>query len=321
MSTEHPGTSLHDRAAALRAFNRFYTRHLGVLQRGFLGTRFSLTEARILYELAHAEGETASRLAGRIGLDTGYLSRILAGFERERLLERPRSSADRRQRPLRLTAGGRRAAAVLDGRSQGQAVQTLRALSPARQADLIRAMQTVQGLFGPRPPERVFVLRDPRPGDFGWVVQRHGALYAEEYGWDQTFEALVAEIVAGLLEPHDRAGERGWIAERDGENVGCVFVVRRSRQVAQLRLLLVEPTARGHGLGRRLVDECIRFARQQRYRKMVLWTNSVLKEAAHLYREAGFRVVAEGKHRSFGHDLVGQTWELDLGRAAAAGQR
>jgi DNA-binding MarR family transcriptional regulator/GNAT superfamily N-acetyltransferase len=318
MSSPPPGTRLHDRAATLRAFNRFYTRHLGILQRGFLGTRFSLTEARILYELAHAEGETASRLAARIGLDHGYLSRLLARFERERLLERPRSAADRRQRPLRLTAAGRRAAAVLDGRSQRQAADTLRALPPARQVDLIRAMQSVQALLGPRPPDRVFVLRDPRPGDFGWVVQRHGALYAEEYGWDQTFEALVAEIVAGLLKPHDRAGERGWIAERDGENVGCVFVVRRSRHVAQLRLLLVEPAARGHGLGRRLVAECIRFAREQRYRKIVLWTNSVLKEAAHLYREAGFRVVAEDPHRSFGHDLVGQTWELDLGRTARA---
>jgi DNA-binding MarR family transcriptional regulator len=220
MARVAPGTERQQRAAVVRAFNRFYTRHLGVLQRGFLGTRFSLTEARLLYELGHAPDETATRLAARLGLDAGYLSRLLARFERDGLLERPRSSADRRRRPLRLTAGGRRAVAVLDGRSQRQAVDTLRALPPGRQAELIRAMRTVQDLLGPRPPDRMFVLRDPRPGDFGWIIQRHGALYAEEHGWDQSFEALVAEIVTGLLRPHDRTGERGWIAERDGENAG-----------------------------------------------------------------------------------------------------
>jgi GNAT superfamily N-acetyltransferase len=178
-------------------------------------------------------------------------------------------------------------------------------------------MRTVEALLG-RAPERVFVLRDPRPGDFGWIIQRHGALYAEERGWDLTFEALVAEIVCGLLRPHDRTGERGWIAERDGENVGCVFLVRRSRHVGQLRLLLVEPSARGHGLGRRLVEECVRHARRQGYRKMVLWTNAALKPAAHLYREAGFQVVAEERQRHFGHDQVEQTWELDLTRAPGA---
>ena len=312
MARVAPGTELHQRAAVVRGFNRFYTRHLGVLQRGFLGTRFSLTEARLLYELGHAPGETATRLATRLGLDAGYLSRLLARFERDGLLERPRSSADRRRRPLRLTAGGRRSVAVLDGRSQRQAVETLRGLPPGRQAELIRAMRTVQDLLGPRPSDRMFVLRDPRPGDFGWIIQRHGALYAEEYGWDQSFEALVAEIVTGLLRPHDRTGERGWIAERDGENAGCVFVVRRSRHVAQLRLLLVEPSARGHGLGRRLVDECVRFARAQRYRKMMLWTNGALAAAAHLYREAGFEVVAEERKKHFGHDQVEQTWEMDL---------
>jgi DNA-binding MarR family transcriptional regulator/GNAT superfamily N-acetyltransferase len=311
---------LRDLAGSLRAFNRFYTRHLGVLQRGFLGTRFSLTEARILYELAHAEGETASRLGARVGLDAGYLSRILSRLEGERLLERPRSRADRRQRPLRLTGRGRRAAAVLERRSQRQALDSLRGLTPARQAELVRAMQTVQGLLGPRPPDRLFVLRDPRPGDLGWVVQRHGGLYAEEQGWDQTFEGLVAGIVAEYLAPHDRTGERGWIAERDGENVGCIFLVRRSPQVGQLRMLLVEPSARGHGLGRRLVDECVREARRAGYRKLMLWTNGALKEAAHLYREAGFRLVAEERQRHFGHDQVEQTWELDLtpaGRRAA----
>jgi DNA-binding MarR family transcriptional regulator/GNAT superfamily N-acetyltransferase len=316
-----PGTRLQDRAATLRGFNRFYTRHLGVLARGFLGTRFSLTEARILYELAQADGETASRLGSRLGLDPGYLSRIVSRFEKDRLLERPRSLRDRRQRPLRLTARGRREARVLDHRSQRQALRSLGALPPAKQVELVRAMHAVQGLLGPRPTERLFVLRDPRPGDFGWVVQRHGALYAEEYGWDETFEGLVAGIVADMLKPHDRAGERGWIAERDGENVGCIFLVRRSKQVGQLRLLLVEPSARGHGIGRRLVAECIREARQAGYRKMMLWTNDVLKEAAHLYRDAGFKVVAEERHHSFGHELVGQTWELDLRRAPPASTR
>jgi DNA-binding MarR family transcriptional regulator/GNAT superfamily N-acetyltransferase len=305
-------TRLQDLAGRLRAFNRFYTGHLGLLQRGLLGTRFSLTEARVLYELAHSDGQTASHLAARIGLDAGYLSRILARFEKERMLERPRSSADRRRRPLRLTAAGRRAAGVLERRSQRQAVDTVRALSPGRQAELVRAMQTVQDLLGHRSPDRLIVLRDPRPGDWGWVVQRHGALYAEEHGWDETFEGLVAGIVADLLKPHDRTGERGWIAERDGENVGCIFLVRRSKDVGQLRMLLVEPSARGHGLGRRLVDECVREARAAGYRKMMLWTNGALPTAAHLYREAGFRIVSEEKQRHFGHDQVEQTWELDL---------
>ena len=300
------------RATALREFNRFYTRHLGVLERRFLGTRFSLTEARVLYELAQREEETAARLAGRLGLDPGYLSRLLAGFERDRLLERPRSASDRRRRPIRLTGAGRRAAHMLDRRSQRQALDTVRALSPARQGELIRAVRTVQDLLGGRADRHTFLLRDPRPGDHGWVVQRHGALYAEEYGWDQTFEALVAQIVAGLLQPHDRSGERGWVAEKDGENVGCVFLVRRSPQVAQLRLLLVEPSARGHGLGRRLVGECVRFARASGYRRLRLWTTNRQTAAARLYREAGFQVVSEKPQRSFGDDLVTQVWEREL---------
>jgi DNA-binding MarR family transcriptional regulator/predicted N-acetyltransferase YhbS len=301
------------RAAALREFNRFYTRHLGVLQRRFLGSRFSLAEARVLYELGQRDDHTAAHLAARLGLDPGYLSRMLGRLERERLLERPRSAADRRRRPIRLTAGGRRAARVLDGRSQRQALDTVRALPPRRQAELIRAVRTVQDLLGARRESgRTFVLREPRPGDYGWVVQRHGALYAEEYGWDQGFEGLVADIVAGFLKPREHGRVRGWIAEKDGENVGCVFLVRRSAQVAQLRLLLVEPSTRGHGLGRRLVAECVRFAHDARYRRVRLWTNSVLTAAAHLYREAGFRVVSEKPHRSFGADLVGQVWELDL---------
>jgi DNA-binding MarR family transcriptional regulator/N-acetylglutamate synthase-like GNAT family acetyltransferase len=313
-----PSTRLQEGAAHMRAFNRFYTRHLGVLQRGFLGTRFSLTEARVLYELAHADGETASRLAAHLGLDAGYLSRILARFEREGLLERPRSRADRRRRPLRLTGGGRRAAGALDRRSQRQALDALRALPPGRQAELLRAMQTVEGLLGARAADRLVVLRDPRPGDFGWVVQRHGALYADEYGWDQSFEGLVAGIVADYLKPHDRTGERGWIAERDGENVGCIFLVRRSAEVGQLRMLLVEPSARGHGLGRRLVDECVRAARAAGYRKLMLWTNGALAHAAHLYRDAGFRRVAEERQTHFGREQVEQTWELDLKAARAS---
>ena len=310
--------ALGERAAVLREFNRFYTRQLGVLPRGYLGTRFSLTEARVLYELAQREDDTAARLAGRLGLDPGYLSRLLGRFERDRLLERPRAARDRRRRPIRLTAAGRRAARVLDGRSQRQAMDTVRGLSPARQAELIRAVRAVQHLLaGGRESGRAFVLRDPGPGDHGWVVQRHGALYAEEWGWDQGFEALVAKIVAGLLEPHDRAGERGFIAEKDGENVGCVFLVRRSPRVAQLRLLLVEPSVRGLGLGRRLVAECVRFARASGYRTLRLWTTSRQASAARLYREAGFEVVSEKPQRSFGDAFVGQVWELDL-RAGAS---
>lgn len=302
-------SSLHTRAAQVRRFNRFYTQQIGLLRRGFLGTSLSLTQARVLYELAQAESVTASELASRSGLDQGYLSRILSGFAHRGFLDRSRSTVDRRQRPLRLTRAGRREFAILNERQEQEVEAALRKRTPAQQKRLLDSMRTIEELLGDGPPDASVVIREPRPGDYGWVVSRHGALYAEEYGWDRTFEGLVAGIVSEIMES---AEARGWIAEIAGENAGCVFVVPRSRYVAQLRLLLVDSFARGRGLGTRLVEECIRFSRQARYRKLVLWTNSVLKDAARIYGRAGFKITGKKSHHSFGKTLVGQTWELKL---------
>lgn len=305
-----------DQVAAVRAFNRFYTRRIGVLEAGLLDTTFSLAEARILYELAHGDTPTASRIGATLGLDAGYLSRLLRRFEQKGLLTRTRSTADSRQSVLGLTAAGRRAAATLDRRSQSDVKALLGALAPPEQQRLVAAMATIEHLLGDRAEPRVpYILRPPNPGDLGWVIATHGALYALEYGWDTSFEGLVAGIVGEIRQSFDPARERIWIAERDGRNVGSVFVVRKSATVAKLRLLIVDPQARGLGIGRRLVDECIRFARQAGYRKMTLWTNSILHAARHLYVEAGFTLVASEAHHSFGHDLVGETWELDLRKA------
>jgi DNA-binding MarR family transcriptional regulator/N-acetylglutamate synthase-like GNAT family acetyltransferase len=299
-------------AAALRAFSRFYTRFAGVLERGYLGTRYSLTEARVLYELAHTPQITAGSLAAGLGVDRGYLSRILAGFEHQKLVARPRSRHDRRQRPLALTGAGKHEFQRLNHRSQERFEQALRPLTLEQQARLAQALQKVQRLLGAAPAEPVYVLRPPRAGDLGWVVELHGAAYAEEYGWDQRFEGLVAQIVSDFAKSHGATRSRCWIAEREGERIGCIFLVPRSATVGQLRLLLVDPAARGKGIGARLVKECLAFARECGYRKVVLWTNSVLTAAAHIYRQAGFRLVSEEKHHSFGHDLVGQMWELGL---------
>jgi N-acetylglutamate synthase-like GNAT family acetyltransferase len=249
-----------------------------------------------------------------LGLDAGYLSRILASFKRRGLVEKRASTDDARRTELRLTKRGRSVFATLDRRSREDIGTQLAALAVPDQERLVGAMRTVEQLLGDpqAAPSGAYVLRAPRAGDYGWVVQRHGALYAEEYGWDAEFEALVAGIVAKFVEHLDPARERCWIAERDGENVGCVFAVKQSETIAKLRLLLVEPKARGLGIGRRLVDECIAFSRAAGYRRLRLWTNSVLHAARHIYEEAGFELVAEDRHHSFGKDLVGQSWELRL---------
>ena len=304
---------LAERAAGVRAFNRFYTRRIGVLQEGLLRSPFSLAEARVLYELAQRARPTASELGQALGLDAGYLSRILAGFESRGLVGRRPSPSDGRRSLLRLTAKGHRAFASLDRRSQVETAALLAPLTADEQGRLVGALRTVERLLGgARAAGNPYVLRPPRPGDMGWVVHRHAVLYASEYGWDERFEALVAGIGAKFVAGHDPARERCWIAERDGEIVGSVLLVRQSRTVAKLRLLLVEPAARGHGIGARLVDECIAFARQAGYRRIMLWTNDVLHAARRLYEKAGFRLLRAEPHHSFGHDLVGETWVLTL---------
>jgi DNA-binding MarR family transcriptional regulator/GNAT superfamily N-acetyltransferase len=301
------------RVGDVRHFNRFWTRQIGVLREGYLESPFSLTEVRVLYELAHREETTASELGEELGLDAGYLSRILRGFEKHGLIHKRPSEADGRRRLVRLTKRGREAFAPLDARSRSEIGAMLCGVSIAGQERLVKAMRAIERLLGGRPdPVVPYVLRPHRPGDMGWVVHRHGVLYAREYGWDEHFEALVAEIVAKFIQQYDPRQERCWIAERDDEIVGCVFRVRESEEIAKLRLLLVEPEARGLGIGSRLVEECIRFARQAGYLKITLWTNDVLNSARRIYEAMGFRLVHEKPHHSFGHDLVGQTWELML---------
>ncbi len=304
---------LEQRVEAARRFNRFYTRTIGVLREGAYKSPFSLTEVRVLYELAHRDQPTATALGRDLGLDAGYLSRILRGFERRGLVLKTRSTADGRQSHLALTAQGRKVFAPLNARSHDEVAALLGGLSSAAQGRLVGAMQTIERLLGDREePHAPYVLRSPQPGDLGWVVHRHGAVYAQEYGYDAQFEALVAGIVAQFVQRFDPKRERCWIAEQRGEVVGSVFLVARSKTVAQLRLLLVEPNARGSGLGTRLVSECVRFARQTVYRKVMLWTQSELRAARRLYEAAGFRMVRKEKNHSFGKDLVSETWELDL---------
>ena len=300
--------------ADVRRFNRFYTRRIGVLERGFLESPFSLAEVRVLYEVAHRDGPVAAELSGELGLDAGYLSRMVRRFEQRLLLERESATGDRRRRRLRLTPQGRRAFARLEQRQRAQVEALLRDLAPARRDRLVGAMRTIEAVLDARrDAAEPYVLRPPQPGDLGWVVHRHGALYAREYGYDDTFEALVARIVADFVTHLRPKGERCWIAERAGVAVGCVFLVQRSPTVSQLRLLLVEPTARGLGIGRRLVDECVRFAQGAGYRKMVLWTQSELLAARRIYRAAGFRIADRERHNSFGRrGLVAETWERRL---------
>jgi len=302
------------RVDAVRRFNRFYTQRIGVLRRRLYDSPWSLAEARVLYELAHAPGNSvAADLAERLGLDAGYLSRILRGFVANGYLEKVPEKADGRRLELTITPAGRKAFAPLDRASQKETAALLAAMPDAAQSQLVAAMRTVETLLGDSAAVAApYMLRPHRPGDMGWVVACHGTLYAREYGWDETFEALVAEIAARFVRRYKPQRERCWIAERDGENVGSVFVVEKSPTVAQLRLLIVDPSARGAGIGRRLVAECIDFARRSGYRRMMLWTNGGLDAARHLYEDAGFRLVREERHRSFGKDLVGQTFVLDL---------
>jgi len=307
------GTDISQRVEAVRRFNRFYTKQIGVLHEKLLRSPFSLTEARVIYEMAHREKTTATELSNELGVDPGHLSRILRGFKRRGLIARQPSKTDGRQSVLRLTNKGQNAFAAINARSHSEIEAMLNELSTKDQSRLVEAMRAIEELLGAQPEHKVtYLLRLHQPGDMGWVVHRHGVLYAEEYGWDEQFEALVAGIVAKFVKRYNPKRERCWMAEMDGEIVGSVFLVEKSRTVAQLRLLLVEPKARGLGIGTRLVSECVRFARQVGYRKIVLWTNSVLNAARHIYEEASFRLVHEEPHHSFGHDLIGQTWELKL---------
>jgi DNA-binding MarR family transcriptional regulator/GNAT superfamily N-acetyltransferase len=301
------------RVAAVRDFNRFYTRVIGVLSEGLVRTPYSLTEARVIFELAQRDRTEVTALRRDLDLDPGYLSRMLGRFESDGLVARETSTVDARRQVVRLTKQGRAAYRTLDHRSAEDVGRLLGRLDDGQQRRLLAAMTEVRDLLDgapKQPPE--LTLREPGPGDLGWVVARNGAIYAAEYGWDATYEALVARIVADFVEHRDPERERGWIAELDGERVGCVFCVKADTTTAKLRLLLVEPAARGNGVGGRLVDECVRFARGAGYTAMTLWTNDVLRAARRSYERAGFTLVAREPHHSFGHDLVGETWRRTL---------
>lgn len=307
--------------AALRAFNRFYTRRIGVLDERLYGTAFTLPQTRVLWELAHHEGLTGTELARTLDLDPGYLSRLLGTLKARRLIRAQRSSTDARQWALSLSAAGRRAFAPIDAHSQAQIGALLAPLDEPSRRRLLHATGTIASLLGaPRENHAPYLLRPPQAGDIGWVIARHGAIYAAEYGWDLSFEALVAKIAGQFIDRFDAQREACWIAERDGQNVGCAFLVQARadksdkpvRGVAQLRLLIVEPTARGLGIGARLVAECERFARHAGYRRLRLWTQSNLASARAIYAKAGYRLVGSEPHHSFGADLVGEMWELVL---------
>jgi DNA-binding MarR family transcriptional regulator/GNAT superfamily N-acetyltransferase len=309
-------SDLERRVAAVRRFSRFYTRQLGLLNEGLNETRFSLTEGRVLYELAHRDPTTATALAADLDLDPGYLSRILRRFGDDGLVAKKRAPDDARQSLIAITAKGRKAFAPLNKGSHDQVAVMLERLDPAAQERVVRAMATVENLIAPpaasaqRSP--MIVLRPHRPGDMGWVTSANGALYAREYSWDLSYEALVAKITAEFIENFDARRERCWIAEMDGERVGSVFCVRKTDEIAKLRLLIIDPKARGLGLGKRLVEECMHFAKDVGYTSMTLWTQSILTAARAIYAGKGFKMVAEEPHHSFGVDLVGETWERDL---------
>jgi DNA-binding MarR family transcriptional regulator/GNAT superfamily N-acetyltransferase len=309
-----PPAAPPDQVAAVRRFNRFYTRQMGLLEEGLLHSPFSLTEVRVLYEIAHRTTPTASAIGQQLGLDAGYLSRILQRLRKAGLVSATTAAGDRRQRLLGLTARGRRTFGILDARSSREVAVLLGRLTPQARRRLLESMQRMETVLTPSDtgPSARMALRAPAPGDLGWVVQRHGELYAAEYEWNEEFETLVAGIVAEFAARLDPRRERAWIAELDGVRAGSVLLVRQSDEIAKLRLLLVEPWARGHGLGRALVQACVDFAQEAGYRTLTLWTNSVLDAARRIYQQAGFRLVGTERHRSFGHDLVSETWELAL---------
>lgn len=304
---------LQQRIAAVRRFNRFYTQRIGVLQEGWLDSPFSLTQARVLYELAHRDKPTATELANDLGLDAGYLSRMLQRFHKQGFIRKDPSPADGRQSLLSMTANGRKAFAPLETHANEEVGVMLGGLPEEMQRGLLAAMQTIEQALRKTADTNVpYILRAPRPGDFGWVVSRHATLYGEEYGWGGPFEGLCAQIVADFVNKYDAARERCWIAERGGENVGSVFVVKDSDDVARMRLLLVDPKARGLGIGIRLVEECIVFARQAGYRKITLWTHSVLTAARNIYERTGFKLVESKPHKSWGKEVVGETWDFEF---------
>jgi DNA-binding MarR family transcriptional regulator/GNAT superfamily N-acetyltransferase len=302
--------------SAIRAFNRFYTRKIGVLD-GMASSPFSLAKARVLYELAHRQQPTATDICKDLGLDAGYMSRILRDFERRKLVRREQSKTDERERFLSLTTQGQKAFVPLDERSNRDIAAMLEELSLTERKQLVEAVQMVCRLLGGRAePKTPYLLRQHEPGDMGWIVHRQAILYAEEYGWDGTYEGLAAEIVAQFIKNYDPKRERAWVAEKNGERVGAVFVVEESEEIAKLRLLHVEREARGLGIGMRLVEECIRFARQAGYQKMRLWTQSILHAARGIYKKTGFQIVHKQNHHSFGKDLTAETWELNLSTTA-----
>jgi DNA-binding MarR family transcriptional regulator/GNAT superfamily N-acetyltransferase len=299
----------------IRSFNRRYTRQLGLLDNGLLGSEFTLTEARVLYELANCEDSTATQIAGELGLDLGYMSRLIKKFGRRRYIKRKRSPVDARQSRLQLTERGRAVFDPLDRAARLQIAEMIAPMTLEQRSVLLSAMQSVQRLLEAGSEEsrrEPYAIRPLKVGDIGWITHRQGILYSQEYGWDATYEAMVAEILAGFVKNFDSKMERAWVAERAGGIIGSVFLVRASADLAKLRLLYVEPTARGLGLGKRLVQECIDFARMKGYKTLTLWTNDVLVSARRIYQAAGFQLTKEERHHSFGKDLVGQTWELAL---------
>ena len=304
-----------DRIATVRRFDRFYTRQIGVLRKTFLGSPYSLGEARVLHEIARG-APTASAIGRALDLDAGYLSRVLRNFERRGLIERQASASDARQSRLKLSPRGKRAYAPLDRRSQRDTGAMLGKLGGAEQVRLIAAMNTIETLLGgglePAASGAGYILRAPRPGDFGWIVKRNAEVYAAEYGWIAPFEGVCAQIVADFVNKHDGKRERCWIAEMDGENVGSIMLANDGKGVARIRLLLLDPKARGLGIGARLVDECIRFARRSGYKKITLWTHSVLTAARHIYQNAGFKLTRSERHESWGKPVVSEFWDLEL---------
>jgi DNA-binding MarR family transcriptional regulator/GNAT superfamily N-acetyltransferase len=309
-------SAIEQRTGAVRRFNRFYTRQIGVLRKTYLDSPYSLGEMRVLYEIAHADSVTASDIGRALDLDAGYLSRVLRNFEKRGLIARKSSAKDARQSHLALTARGKKAFTPAEERSQRDVAAMLGKLKPDRQAQLIAAMQTIETLLGEQSADEAanssYVLREPRHGDFGWIVSRHAELYAQEYGWTEPFEGLCAQIVADFVNNYDAERERCWIAETNGENAGCVMLVKDSDEVARIRLLLVDPKARGLGLGQRLTDECVRFARERGYKKVTLWTHSILTAARHVYEKAGFTLTASEKRHSWSKDVVAEFWDLQL---------